>query len=131
MKKRMLPPVMPKNRPIKPTDLESHADKQTHETVKNRLSRFWRMTRDQLQDLIQHPDTSMGDIALASILVAAAREGDQQKLQFVLDRMVGKVTTQHDKILAENDHLVKIPTEKLIALVQELDHIDVKGFSVE
>jgi hypothetical protein len=130
IKHKIAKPLLPKNRPIKPADLKAQAATQTHESVKSRLSEFWRMTRDQLQDLITHPDTSMGDIALAAILVGAAKEGDQQKLQFVLDRMVGKVRPAHDTLLLENDHLVNIPSEKLLQLVQELQ-IDVKGVSVE
>jgi uncharacterized FlaG/YvyC family protein len=67
--------------------------------------------------LIQDPGTTVGDIALASIIISAAREGDVQKLQFVLDRMVGKVVPKSDKIV-EQESLKQIPTEKLLALIE-------------
>jgi hypothetical protein len=125
--KRPIRPTLPRNIPISPKDLERQQAIQTQDSVKKRLSQFWRLTRDQLQDLLSHPDTTMGDLALASILVAAAKEGDQQKLQFVLDRMIGKVKPTHDKI-SEHEMLTPIPTERLLALVRDLpDYIDVKG----
>jgi len=91
--------------------------RQTPETIRRRLSIFWGCNRDELMALIQDPGTTVGDIALASIIISAAREGDVQKLQFVLDRMVGKVVPKSDKIV-EQESLKQIPTEKLLALIE-------------
>jgi len=100
-------------------------------TIKKRLSKFWRMPRNQLQALVNDPDTTMGDIALAAILVKAASEGCPIKLNFILDRMIGKVKVAHEKI--EVDELLqKIPTEKLVALLEDLPTtIDAKAVKVE
>lgn len=100
-------------------------------TIKKRLSKFWRMPRNQLQALVNDPDTTMGDIALAAILVKAASEGCPIKLNFILDRMIGKVKVAHEKI-EEDELLQKIPTEKLVALLEDLPTtIDAKAVKVE
>jgi hypothetical protein len=100
-------------------------------TIKKRLSKFWRMSRTQLQLMVQDTSTPMGDLALAAILVKAASEGCPIKLNFILDRMVGKVKIAHEKI-EEDEMLQKIPTEKLIALIEGLpDTIDAKAVKVE
>jgi hypothetical protein len=100
-------------------------------TIKKRLSKFWRMSRVQLQMMVQDTSTPMGDLALAAILVKAASEGCPIKLNFILDRMVGKVKIAHEKI-EEDEMLQKIPTEKLIALIEGLpDTIDAKAVKVD
>jgi hypothetical protein len=104
---------------------------QNTQTIKKRLSKFWRMPRAQLQALVQDAETPMGDIALAAILVKAASEGCPVKLSFILDRMVGKVKVAHEKI-EEDELLQKIPTEKLVALLEDLPQtIDAKGVTVD
>lgn len=104
---------------------------QNTNTIKKRLSKFWRMPRAQLQALVQQADTSMGDIALAAILVKAASEGCPVKLSFILDRMIGKVKVAHEKI-EEDELLQKIPTEKLVALLEDLPMtIDAKAVKVD
>ena len=100
-------------------------------TIKKRLSKFWRMSRTQLQIMVQDTSTPMGDLALAAILVKAASEGCPIKLNFILDRMIGKVKVAHEKI-EEDEMLQKIPTEKLIALIEGLpETIDAKAVKVE
>lgn len=108
----------------RPPHVRSGVEKtmQNSYTIKKKLSAMWKMTKSELRSMIEDEDTEMGDIALASILVAAAKEGDPVKLQFVLDRMVGKVKIAHEKI-EEDENLRNIPTEKLIALLDDLPKI--------
>lgn len=108
---------------VKPGEKPPHRDPTVGllnaHTVKRTLSRLWKMNRWQLQRLVNDPDTAMGDIALAAILVSAATEGDPQKVSFLLDRMIGKPKQSQEKP-EELEELRKIPSEKLIALLEEI-----------
>jgi len=88
-----------------------------HNSVRRTLSRIWKMNRFALKKFVENPDTPMGEIALASILVRAVDEGDSAKLNFLLDRLVGKAKLSLDKP-EELDELARIPTEKLLELIE-------------
>jgi len=94
--------------------------------IRRLLSRMWKMNRWQLQKLVEDPKTSMGEITLAAILVKAAGDGDVQKIEFVLNRMIGKVKAAQEKP-EQLDELRLIPTEKILALLDSLpkDVLDV------
>lgn len=55
------------------------------------LGKFWEMTRAELMVAIQDPNTSMGDIIIASVMVRAAKDGDANRLNILLDRAIGRV----------------------------------------
>jgi len=87
--------------------------------IRRLLSRMWKMNRWQLQRLVEDPQTSMGEITLAAILVKAAGDGDVQKIEFVLNRMIGKVKAAQEKP-EQLDELRLIPTEKILELLDSL-----------
>ena len=88
-----------------------------HNSVRRTLSRIWKMNRFALKRFVENPDTPMGEIALAAILVKAVDEGDSAKLNFLLDRLVGKAKLSLDKP-EELDELARIPTDKLLELIE-------------
>ncbi len=69
------------------------------------------LDREALQAKIKDPKTPMIEMIAASIMAQAAQKGDHQRLDFILQRMIGKVkdqlevTTQaphHSKMRAKN-----------------------------
>lgn len=64
------------------------------------MGRLCRMTRAELQAIVDSPTSQMLDISVASIFLKAAASGDHTRMTFLLDRMIGKVK---DEILVRND----------------------------
>lgn len=60
------------------------------------INKLLYLDRGALQDLIKTPGTPMIELIAASILAQAAQKGDQARLEFVLQRMIGKVKDQID-----------------------------------
>lgn len=66
----------------------------TKDKVKGVLGKFSDMTRDQIQDVITNPKSTMLEIMVASIIVKAAKDGDFSRLNFILDRSIGRVAAE-------------------------------------
>ena len=79
-----------KGRPPIPDDLKN-VDKVTTETVHRVFSKYAGMTREQIRRLLEHPATPALEVMLGSIIGKAIKEGDHLRMNFVLDRLVGKV----------------------------------------
>ena len=62
--------------------------------VSGLLSKFCRLSRDELTAVIQNNKSSMIEITVASILAKAAKDGDYSRLEFLLARSIGKVKEQ-------------------------------------
>ena len=63
----------------------------TKDKVKGILGRFADMTREDLQAIVTNPKSTMLEIMVASIMVKAAKDGDFSRLNFILDRSIGRV----------------------------------------
>lgn len=50
----------------------------------------------ELKQAMTHPDTKAIDIIVIKILVKAAEHGDQNRLEFILNRLLGKVPDKID-----------------------------------
>ena len=59
------------------------------------VNRYLYMDRAQVQEAIKNPETPMIELMVASIMAQAAQKGDERRLEFILQRMIGRVT---DKI---------------------------------
>lgn len=59
--------------------------------VRNLIGKLWRLSREELQKIVQNPKSSMGEIMVASIVAKAAQTGDYTRVQFLLERTIGKV----------------------------------------
>lgn len=55
------------------------------------MGRFASMTREELQGIVQDPTATMLEITIAAVFVKAAKDGDYNRLAFLLDRTIGKV----------------------------------------
>lgn len=63
----------------------------TKDKVKGILGKFADMTLQDLENLVKDPQSKMLEIMVASIMVKAAKDGDFSRLNFILDRSIGRV----------------------------------------
>lgn len=56
-------------------------------------NRFLSMTREEIQTKLKDPTTTALELMIGSIIVKSVQGGDQRRLDFVLDRTIGKVLT--------------------------------------
>lgn len=94
----------------------SHLTKQTLIKI---LNEFIHMDREQIAAKLQDPKATMLEMAVGHIIAKAAKEGDTMRLNFLFDRIVGKVTDVVENIhkdggLADYE---EIPREALLKLV--------------
>ncbi len=85
------------------------------------VSKYARMTRVELQAAATAPETPMLEVAVASIFVQSAKNGDYARLSFLLDRAIGKVpvTAETSEEKMAREELRQISDEELIRLVKE------------
>ena len=82
------------------------------------VSKYARMTRIELQKSIDNPDIPMIDLTICSIFAQSAKNGDYQRLAFLLDRAIGKVKEmEHDE--NDREELQKLSLNELLALVKD------------
>ena len=84
------------------------------------VSKYARMKRKELQIAVEDQDTPMIDLAIASIFAQSAKNGDYQRLAFLLDRTVGKVPDmiEDDEDRSEREELAKLSLNELLTLVK-------------
>ena len=67
------------------------ASKLTRRKLEAAMNRLLFKEKRELEDIIDSDFTTALDCALARILLLTARDGDQKRLDFFFDRLVGKV----------------------------------------
>ncbi len=87
------------------------------------LNQFLYMTKDEIQAKLQDPNINMLEMAIGHIIAKAAKDGDQTRLNFVFDRIVGKVTDVTSQVNKEivdynPDDYKEVPREALLKLVE-------------
>lgn len=83
----------PKGSPGLPKDLRD-ARRLGQLELERAINRLIYLSRAELRAVIENPDTPMFDITIASIIAQAAQKGDQQRLDFILTRVIGRVKDQ-------------------------------------
>jgi hypothetical protein len=81
----------PLGRPKTPEHLRG-IHRLTADEVALLVSRFWRMPKDKLEEAFENKLTSSGELAIISALRSAIKSGDMSKLDYLLNRVIGKVT---------------------------------------
>jgi hypothetical protein len=86
------------------------------------VSKYARMTKEELQASVQDSKTPVLEMAIASIFAQSIKQGDYTRLAFLLDRAIGKVREvpedeDADSAAARGD-LKVITTEELLRFVQ-------------
>ena len=93
----------------------------TKQTLINILNDLIHMDSDQLEIKLKDPKATMLELAVGRIIQKAAKEGDTLRLNFLFDRIVGKVTdiVEQTNIIKDYDptEYEEIPREALLKLV--------------
>jgi hypothetical protein len=74
------------------------------------VNKYLSMTKDELKAMASHPDTKVLSLMIASLVSKAVLEGDDRRMGFLLDRIIGKVP---QPIVAQID-------PQLLELVKEM-----------
>jgi hypothetical protein len=91
-----------------PIDPELRAVKEmTPSYVRKVISKFMAMNRDELTVVVKDPKTPMFEVTVASILTKSLQTGDYTRLNFLLERSIGKVK---DEIETTNKHTIYATT---------------------
>ena len=60
------------------------------------LMKFLYLTNEEIKEIVRNPKTAMLELMLGSVILKAIRTGDQQRLDFLLNRCIGRVTDSVD-----------------------------------
>lgn len=110
-----------------PEELLALRERFSKEIVESRFIKYMLCGVQELE-LIQRDMTIPAlDHIIIQVIAKAGLEGDTQRLNFLLDRTIGKVidkTENMDYKININAHLDLIPRDKLVALLKEADARD-------
>lgn len=81
------PPLAPKVRKLK---------KLNQKEFISLVSKYMRKTFSDLETLAQDPETNALDLMVISLITNTIRAGDYNRLNFLLDRTIGKVKEKHE-----------------------------------
>ena len=109
----------PSGRPKVLKDI-AEARKQNSNSVARILNRFMNMDFDELKKLMQDPATQTLELMIGRVIVESIKTGDQTRLNFILDRMIGKVVDKME-IKVPKPTMVKILDGPAIMLDHEKD----------
>ena len=82
-------------RPRLPEDLRA-ANKLTKERLNGLLNKYLWMSLEDIQAKMECQETPAMEVMIGSIIKRAIIEGDHRRLDFILDRIVGKVREEID-----------------------------------
>ncbi len=93
----------------------------TKDKVASIMGKFSLMTRDELKKVADNPKSTMIEIAVASILHRAVKDGDFSRLDFLLARSIGKVKEEIEQTVKSisDEMLDSVPREEIIRLIQK------------
>lgn len=84
------------------------------------MARFGRLTRVQLQEVIQNQKSTMVEIMIAAIMARAAKDGDYNRFEFLLQRSYGKVPNENVNINHDyKEEFDQIPRENILELLRQ------------
>jgi len=85
----------PAGRPKIPDDIKQ-AKRLNKLEVERLMNKFMAMTKDEISQSINDPTTPALEIMIGSIIAKAVSHGDPVRLNFLLDRLIGKVKDELD-----------------------------------
>lgn len=106
----------PSGRPKLPEDI-ANARKHNSNSVARLLNAFMNMDLDSLKELMNAKTTTNLELMIGRIVIESIKSGDQTRLNFILDRSIGKVIEKME---------IKVPKPTLVKLLDGpaimLDH---------
>jgi len=107
----------PSGRPKLPNDV-LEARKQNTTSVARILNNFMNMDMDSLKSIMNNKETPALEMMIGRIVIEAIKSGDQTRLNFILDRSIGKVIDKME-IKTPKPTLVKLLDGSAILLGNE------------
>ncbi len=83
----------PNGRPPMPKDVKE-ARQLTQRELEISLQKYLLMTPEQLKKAKQDPETTMIDHLIISVMTHGVNKGDQNRVDFLMNRLVGKIKQQ-------------------------------------
>lgn len=85
----------PNGRPKLPEDIKE-ARKLNKEEIERLLNSYLGLTQEELKSKLQDPKTPTLELLMARIVVEAIKKGDERRLDFLLNRLIGPVPKSLD-----------------------------------
>lgn len=76
------------------------------------LNNCLQMNRDQINEAQKNPDAPMIELLVLSIISHGINKGDPMRLNFLLDRLIGKVKESHELDISERTLQILIEETK-------------------
>jgi single-stranded DNA-specific DHH superfamily exonuclease len=110
----------PGGKPKLPAELRAIASL-TNQEINKYVAKYARMTKDQIDAATLNPNTSVVELAIASIFMNAIRHGDANRLSFLLDRAIGKVPviTETSEEKAARQAIQELSDQELTQLIKQ------------
>lgn len=89
------------------------------ESVEKLMTKFANMDRIEIQELMKDPKATMMELMVGSVILKAYKDGDQSRINWILDRTIGKVKEQKEIILPMPT-IIERPSGEVIELGAEL-----------
>jgi hypothetical protein len=97
----------PSGRPKLPKELASIRSL-TSDEIKKIVSKFADMTKEEIGAVLSDPRTPMIQLAIGGIMVKAVKDSDPNKLNFLLDRAIGKPEAAPQEPLGEDGKVIEM-----------------------
>ncbi len=86
----------------------------TKDKVSSVLGKFSNMSGTQLNEVLKDPKSTMLELMVAAVMAKAVKDGDPHRLDFLLQRSIGKVSDMTTiEVKQWNEDLKTIPIETL------------------
>lgn len=106
----------PKGRRPLPPDLKN-VSPYTAGEISRVISKYGRLTKDAIYEVMSNPATPVMDLSICKMFEKSLEDGDYGRLNFLLDRCIGKAPVSEPLELEDND-LTNLPTSELLQLIK-------------
>lgn len=89
------------------------------EFVRELIQRLSLMSKTELQELLNNPKSTMIELQFASAMIHATKTGDYSRMDFLLNRMVGKVkeNVSIEQVNPIREEIQQLATAELLRIV--------------
>jgi len=87
-------------RPSYPEDIK-RASKLTRTVFEAKLNRFLFMNNEELKTVLEDKEAPILDQIVGRILLRAVKDGDHTRFDFILNRLLGKITEHKEEVKIE------------------------------
>lgn len=98
----------PNGQPKVPQEIKD-ARQLTKLELERLLNKYMVMTKDEVQEALKNPATPALELMIGSIVAKAVSGGDDKRLNFLLERMIGKVKEKVEHTGADGQALALAP----------------------